>query len=183
MSGLDDLIGSITKSAGSGQGGGGIGDLLGGLLGGGGGPQGGAGGLEDLLGGMLGGGSGSGGGGRSSGGMNLAALAAALGPLLAQFLQSGGLSKLLQGAQAHGLSAQADSWVSTSDNLPIDAQEAKVVVGDDAVRQLAQQAGISEDEAADVLAQVVPRVVNGLTPNGQVPSDDELGRLAAQFGA
>ena len=181
MSGVDDLIGSITKSAGAGQGGGGIGDLLGGLLGGGGGSQGaGGGGLEDLLGGMLGGG--SGGDGRSSGGVNLAALAAALGPLLAQFLQGGGLSRLLQGAQANGLSAQADSWVSTGDNLAIDSREAKVVVGDDAVRQLAQQAGISEDEAAQVLAQVVPRLVNGLTPNGQVPSDDELGRLAAQFG-
>jgi uncharacterized protein YidB (DUF937 family) len=184
MSGLDDLIGSITKSAGGGQGGGGgIGDLLGGLLGGVGGSQGsGGGGLEDLLGGMLGGGSG-GSSGQSSGGVNVGALAAALGPLLAQFLQGGGLSKLLQGAQASGLSAQADSWVSTGDNLPIDGQEARVVVGDDAVHQLAQQAGISEDEAADVLAQVVPRVVNGLTPNGQVPSDDELGRLAAQFGA
>jgi uncharacterized protein YidB (DUF937 family) len=182
MSGLDDLIGSITKSTGSGQGGG-IGDLLGGLLGGGGGSQGGAGGLEDLLGGMLGGGTGSSSGGQSYGGMNLAALAAALGPLLTKFLQDGGLSKLLQGAQANGLSAQADSWVSTGDNLPLDPQEAKVVVGDDAVRQLAQQAGISDDQAADVLAQVVPRVVNGLTPNGQVPSDDELGRLAAQFGA
>ena len=58
-----------------------------------------------------------------------------------------------------------------------------VVVGDDAVRQLAQQAGISDDQAADLLAQVVPRVVNGLTPNGQVPSDDELGRLAAHWRA
>ena len=182
MSGLDDLIGSITKSAGGGQGGGGLGDLLGGLLGGGGGLQGGGGGLEDLLGGMLGGGSG-GGSGRTSGGIDLAALAAALVPLIAQFLKSGGLSKVIQGAQASGLSAQADSWVSTGDNLPIDGQEARVVVGEDAVHQLAQQAGISDDEAADVLAQVVPRVVNGLTPNGQVPSDDELGRLAAQFGA
>ena len=48
---------------------------------------------------------------------------------------------------------------------------------------LAHRAGISEDQTVDVLAQVVPRVVNGLTPNGRVPSDDELGRLAAQFGA
>ena len=45
------------------------------------------------------------------------------------------------------------------------------------------QPGISEDEAAAVLAQVVPQVVSGLTPGGQVPSDDELGQLAAKFGA
>jgi uncharacterized protein YidB (DUF937 family) len=58
----------------------------------------------------------------------------------------------------------------------------KSVVGHDAVQQVAQQAGISEDEAAGVLAHVVPQVVNGLTPNGQLPSNDDLDQLAAKFG-
>lgn len=62
-------------------------------------------------------------------------------------------------------------------------QDIRGVVGDDAVRAVAEQTGISEDEAADVLAKVVPQVVSGLTPGGQVPSDDELGQLAAKFGA
>ena len=75
MSGLDDLIGSLTKSkpGASRAGGGGLGDLLGGLLGGGGSGAGG-GGLEDLLGGLLGGGAGS--AGELGGGMNMGALAA-----------------------------------------------------------------------------------------------------------
>ena len=182
MTGLDDLLGSLTKSAGgSGQGGGGLEDLLGGLLGGG-SSGGSGGGLQDILGGLLGGSSG-GSPGTAAGGMNLGALAAALGPLLAKLLQGGGLSKLLGNAQASGLSAQADSWVGTGENQSVSGQDIKGVVGDDAVKEVAQKAGISEDEAADVLAQVVPHVVNGLTPGGQVPSDDELGRLAAKFGA
>jgi uncharacterized protein YidB (DUF937 family) len=48
------------------------------------------------------------------------------------------------------------------------------------VRRFAQDAGIPEDEAADVLAAVVPRVVNGLTPDGQVPSDEQLEALLRQ---
>jgi uncharacterized protein YidB (DUF937 family) len=56
------------------------------------------------------------------------------------------------------------------------------VVGDDTVSELAQQAGISDDEAADVLAHVVPQVVNGLTPDGQLPADDDLDKLVAKFG-
>ena len=78
MSGLDDLLGSLTKGAG-GSGGGGLEDLLGGLLGGG--SSGGSGGLQDVLGGLLGGGGSS---GASSGrpGMNVGAMAAALAPLL-----------------------------------------------------------------------------------------------------
>jgi uncharacterized protein YidB (DUF937 family) len=183
MSGLDDLLGSLTKSAGgSGQGGGGLDDLLGGLLGGGTSGGSGGGGLQDILGGLLGGSSG-GSPGTAAGGMNLGALAAALGPLLAKLLQGGGLSKLLGNAQASGLSAQADSWVGTGENQSVSGQDIKRVVGDDAVKEVAQTAGISEDEAADVLARVVPQVVSGLTPGGQVPSDDELGQLAAKFGA
>ena len=183
MSGLDDLLGSLTKSAGgSGQGGGGLDDLLGGLLGGGTSGGSGGGGLQDILGGLLGGSSG-GSPGTAAGGMNLGALAAALGPLLAKLLQGGGLSKLLGNAQASGLSAQADSWVGSGPNEPVSGQDIRGIVGDDAVRSVAEQAGISEDEAASVLAQVVPQVVSGLTPGGQVPSDDELGQLAAKFGA
>jgi len=182
MTGLDDLLGSLTKSAGgSGQGGGGLEDLLGGLLGGG-SSGGSGGGLQDILGGLLGGSSG-GSPGTAAGGMNLGALAAALGPLLGKLLQGGGLSKLLGNAQSSGLGAQADSWVGTGENQSVSGQDIKRVVGDDAVKEVAQNAGISEDEAADVLAQVVPHVVSGLTPDGRVPSDDELGQLAAKFGA
>jgi uncharacterized protein YidB (DUF937 family) len=186
MSGLDDLIGGLTKSSGGG-GAGGLGDLLGGLLGGAGGSsgasQGRGGGLEDVLGGLLGGADGGAPATKSGGGIDLSALAVALTPLVMQFIKGGGLSKILGGAQSSGLSRQADSWVGTGQNLPVDGQEIRSVVGEDTVRQVAEEAGISEDEAADVLAKVVPEMVNGLTPNGQVPSDDELGKLAAQFAS
>jgi uncharacterized protein YidB (DUF937 family) len=188
MSGLDDLIGSLTKSKpGSGQGQGGqanlgVDDLLGGLLGGGagGGAGGGGGGLQDMLGGLLGGGA-TGTGARSGGGMNMGALVGVLGPLIAKFLQGGGLSKMMQSAKASGLSAQADSWVGPGANEPLAPQEVRDVVGEDVVHQMAQEAGISEDEAADVLAAVVPQVVSGLTPNGEVPTDQEVDDFLRQF--
>jgi uncharacterized protein YidB (DUF937 family) len=180
MAGLDDLLGSLTKQGG--KSGGGLQDLLGGLLGsGGGGAQGGSGALQDVLGGILGGGT-SRAPGTSAQGMNLGALAAALGPIIAGLVKGGGLSKLVQGAQASGLSAQADSWVGTGANAPVSGQEVRSVVGDDTVRELAQQAGISDDQAADVLAQVVPHVVNGLTPDGKLPADNDLDQLVAKFG-
>ena len=176
MSGLDDILGSLTKSGGTSSGG--LDDLLGGLLGGGGG---GAGGLQDVLGGLLGGGSG-GGMGTKAGGMNMGALAAALAPLVLKLLQGGGLQKLMQNAHANGLTSEADSWVGTGENQQVSPDQMKRVVGHDVVQQVAQQAGISEDEAAGVLAQVVPQVVNGLSPNGQLPSDDDLDQLVAKFG-
>jgi len=178
MSGLDDILGNLTK--GGGKSSGGLDDLLGGLLGGSGG--GGGGGLQDVLGGLLGGGSAGGGIGTKAGGMNIGALAAALAPLVLKLLKGGGLQKLMQNAQANGLTSEADSWVGTGENQQVSADQMKSVVGHDAVQQVAQQAGISEDEAAGVLAHVVPQVVNGLTPNGQLPSNDDLDQLAAKFG-
>ena len=98
MSGLDDILGGLTKSGG--KDGGGLDDLLGRLLGGG---SGGGGGLQDVLGGLLGGGSG-GGTGTAAGGMNMGALAAALAPLVMKLLKGGGVQKLMDNAQASGLS-------------------------------------------------------------------------------
>ena len=174
MSGLDDLIGSLTKSGG---GGGGINDVLGGLLGGGGGS---GGGLDDLLGGLLGGGSG-GSGGTKAGGVDMGALVGALAPVVIGMIKSGGLQKVVQGFQQKGMGAQADSWVSTGGNAQVSGSDMRVGLGDDEVRQFAEEAGIPEDEAADVLAAVVPQVVNGLTPDGRVPSDDELEALLRQL--
>lgn len=181
MSGLDDLIGSLTKKqggSGGGAAGGGLEDLLGGILGGGGRGSGSSsgGGLEDLLGGILGGRSGGAAGGRA-GGANMGAIVGALAPLVIQMLRSGGLSKLMQGFQQKGLGAQADSWVAPGGNQRVSGSDMRVALGDDEVRRFAQEAGLPEDEAADVLAAVVPEVVNGLTPSGQVPDDAELERL------
>ena len=176
MSGLDDLIGGLTKKSG---GGGGIDDLLGGLLGGR---------LE-----RVGrrdrrpprrhprGGASGGSGGAKAGGVNMGALVAALAPVVIGMIKSGGLQKVVQGFQQKGMGAQADSWVSTGGNAQVSGSDMRVGLGDDEVRQFAQEAGIPEDEAADVLAAVVPQVVNGLTPDGRVPSDDELEALLRQL--
>ena len=183
MSGLDDLIGSLTKKSGGEGGGGGIDDLLGGLLGGAGGSggsSGSGGGIDDLLGGLLGGGSG-GSGGAKAGGVNMGALVAALAPVVIGMIKSGGLQRIVQGFQQKGMGAQANSWVSTGGNAQVSGSDMRVGLGDDEVRQFAQEAGIPEDEAADVLAAVVPQVVDNLTPDGRVPSDDELEALLRQL--
>ena len=114
-------------------------------------------------------------------GTSVGALVGALAPMIIGMLRSGGLQKLVQGLQQKGLGAQADSWVSTRGNEKVSGSEMRVGLGDDEVRRFAQEAGISEDEAADVLAAVVPQVVNGLTPDGQVPSEDELEALLRQL--
>lgn len=158
MSGLDDL----TKSIGAKGQSGGMGDLLGGL---------GGGGLGGVLGGILGGGASRGGG---LGGGN--PLLRMLLPLVASMLMNGGLKKILGRLQAQGKGAQADSWVGKGANEPVDAAAVREAMDDEELDRIAEQLGVSREEAAQAVAQVLPDVVDQATPQGELPDDDELDR-------
>jgi uncharacterized protein YidB (DUF937 family) len=165
MSGLDDLIGGAV----GGQGGG-LGDLLGGLAGGKS-----AGGLGSILGGLAGDGNEP---DLQAGGMG--GLLGSLLPMLGGLLAGGGLQKVLSGFQANGLTAQADSWVGTGENEPISGADVRKVVGDEELKEIATALGVSEDEAANAVAQVLPEVVDRVSPDGHLAPDSELD---SAFGA
>jgi uncharacterized protein YidB (DUF937 family) len=95
----------------------------------------------------------------------------ASGPLaIVQMLasQEGGLSGLLQKFQANGLGDIAQSWISNGENQPISGDLVHQVLGSDFVRQIAEKTGLPLDQASNLIAQNMPQVVDGLTPNGQV---------------
>jgi len=86
----------------------------------------------------------------------------------------GGLSGLLQNFHEKGLGGLASSWVATGQNLPISADQIQNVLGSDQVKQLAAKAGISPDMASSALSQLLPTLVDKLTPNGQVPQHSSI---------
>ena len=159
------------------EGGGGLSDVLGGMLGGARGSQGG--GLGDVLGGMLGGAGGTGG-----------ALGAVLGSVLGGGASgasgAGGLGSLLEQFQRAGFAEQANSWVGTGQNLPLPPGAIGQVFGSDTLAQIAQQVGVTEAEAAEGLSQLLPEVVDRFTPEGKAPDLDQLAAsvtaLTRQFG-
>jgi uncharacterized protein YidB (DUF937 family) len=142
---LPVVLGMLMNRGGGAPAGGGLGEVLGGMLGGGTTRGGSGGGIGDILGGMLCGGSAGG----------------ALGGLLEQF-------------QRAGYADQANSWVGTGQNLPISPDVIGQVFGGGALSRIARQAGISEAEASQGLSQILPEVVDRLTPNGSVPDLDQL---------
>lgn len=88
--------------------------------------------------------------------------------------QPGGLTGLLQGFEQNGLGSLLQSWISTGHNLPISADQITQVLGHSQVAQIAEQAGVSHEEAAGGLAALLPQVVDKLTPNGQMPESGDL---------
>ncbi len=162
---LPAVLSMLLNNRGNASGGGGLGDVLGNLLPGGnqqmsGGGLGG--GLGGMLGGLLGGGAAGG-------------LGSILGGLLAGGGSAGGgLGNLLEQFQQAGYGEEADSWVGTGQNMPISPEAIGQVIGSDALAQIAQQVGISQDEASAGLSELIPEVVNHLTPNGAAPDFNQL---------
>ena len=90
---------------------------------------------------------------------------------------TGGLAGLLQKFQEHGLGNVADSWVSTGKNLPISGDQIQEALGSGALGDIASKLGLSTGDVSSQLADLLPGVVDKLTPNGQVPDMGSLGDL------
>ena len=82
----------------------------------------------------------------------------------------GGLAALVQQFQQGGLGEVVQSWVGTGQNLPVSPEQLQSVLGGDQIGALAQQAGLSTGDLMGQLSQLLPQVVDRLTPDGQLPS-------------
>ena len=106
--------------------------------------------------------------------------------LLANGTAHGGLSGLLQQLQAGGLGEQVQSWISTGGNLPVSGDQLSSILGGAGglLGQLAQQAGVSHAEAGHQLSQLLPQIVDRLTPQGQLPAGGAggIGDIAGMLG-
>lgn len=152
--GLGDVLGGILKSTAAGQGGaagGAIGNILGGILGGSQAGRSGAsvpGGLGGLLNGPAGG-----------------------------AIVSGGLSTLIKDMQNRGQGKAAQSWVSTGQNEGIAPDDLAKALGSGALDTMVQQSGMSREELLEGLSQQLPQLVDHLTPDGRLPTETEAARM------
>ena len=97
-----------------------------------------------------------------------------LGGVLGMIDRFGGLPALLQRLNDSGLNDQVRSWIGTGENQPVSGDQIKDALGEDQVQQIAQQTGIDAGHASTGLAQLLPQIIDKLTPNGNVPGDDVL---------
>ena len=88
--------------------------------------------------------------------------------------QPGGLGGLVQSFQQGGLGEIVNSWVLTGQNLPVSAEQLQSVLGGGHLQDIAAQLGMSPEQATGGLADLLPQVVDNLTPNGQLPEGGDL---------
>ena len=90
---------------------------------------------------------------------------------------SGGLEGLVRSFEQKGLGDLIGSWVSTGPNLPATAAQISHGLGPEILSQLATKTGLNPSEVAGHLSQLLPGMVDKLTPQGSVPSAGSLGGL------
>ena len=95
-----------------------------------------------------------------------------MGVVMGLVNQPGGLSGLVSQLSQGGLGDAVKSWVGTGANQPVSGEAITQAMGSDKIRALAAEAGLSTDALSSGLAQMLPGVVDKLTPNGEVPSGD-----------
>ncbi|MFM9915036.1 MAG: YidB family protein [Rhizobacter sp.] len=81
----------------------------------------------------------------------------------------GGLGDLLARFQQAGLGEAASSWVGTGQNVPVSPDQVEGALGSDLVAQIARQIGLPHGETAGHLSELLPQVVDRMTPGGQLP--------------
>jgi uncharacterized protein YidB (DUF937 family) len=87
---------------------------------------------------------------------------------------SGGLGDLVKQLQQNGHGETANSWVSPGPNKSISPGDLANALGADQINSLMSQSGLSRDELLSGLSQHLPDVVNHLTPDGRLPTENEL---------
>ena len=95
--------------------------------------------------------------------------------------QPGGLQGLVQSFQEKGLGGLVSSWISTGPNPAVSADQVHQALGSEQVKELAAKAGISPDVASAAIAQILPGLVDKLTPNGTVPDHSNVLEMATNM--
>jgi uncharacterized protein YidB (DUF937 family) len=109
------------------------------------------------------------------------ALVGVLGSLLEQ---NGGPQGLASRFSQSGASNVFSSWVGTGENQPISQNQIEQVLGCDQVKAVASKMGIDPAQASQLLAQYLPKVVDKLTPQGQIdPNANHKADLASLIPA
>ena len=120
------------------------------------------------------------GGGGDLGGLGavLGSMIGGGGPSAGRMGAGGGLGELLQQFERAGLGDVVNSWIGPGQNAPIAPGQLGQVLGDDFVAGLAQRTGAAPEDLLGQLSQILPQMVDRVTPEGRVP-DGGLGDIGA----
>ena len=88
--------------------------------------------------------------------------------------KTGGLQGLIQMFKEKGLGDAVSSWISTGENQPVSGDQIQHALGGNLIQQIAEQLGSSKSEISGGLSDLLPQIIDKLTPNGTLPDGNSL---------
>ena len=88
-----------------------------------------------------------------------------------------GLKDLLDRFRQNGQDDKVQSWVSTGDNKSIAPNEIEQALGEERIQWLVEQTGMPREQLLDGLSGELPQAIDKLTPDGRLPTDEEISRI------
>ncbi|MER9134435.1 YidB family protein [Mesorhizobium sp. M0768] len=95
----------------------------------------------------------------------------------------GGLGGLLDKLKDAGHGNVANSWVGTGQNQPINPSDLGSALGPQIIQEIAQRTGLNQQDLLKQLSAALPGLVDQLTPNGQVPQQNQLASIFSKFAS
>lgn len=96
------------------------------------------------------------------------AVGSLLNMLIGEQGQEGGLGNIISQLQSSGLGEQLASWLGAGENLPVSAEQIQSALSGGALSQIAGMLNLGEGDAAGQLAQLLPGLVDKMSPDGEV---------------
>jgi uncharacterized protein YidB (DUF937 family) len=90
----------------------------------------------------------------------------------------GGVQGVLQKLAGSGLEAQVQSWIGSGANQRVSADQVMHALGPEQMQRVAQKFGVDQELAANSIADLLPGLVDQLTPGGRMDADTLSGGLA-----
>lgn len=78
------------------------------------------------------------------------------------------LPEVVKQFEEKGMRDQVDSWVRPGPNKPVDRRQIEDVFGTREIDELARKRNIDREQLAEVLSRYLPKIIDELTPSGQV---------------
>lgn len=86
----------------------------------------------------------------------------------------GGFAGFLGRFRRVGLGDEVDSWMSKGDNTTLSGEQVESALGTETTAEMARQTGLDVETTQTALGAMIPGVVDRLTPDGKIPTENDL---------
>lgn len=88
--------------------------------------------------------------------------------------QQGGIEGIIEKFRSGGLGEIVESWLGQQNNIPVSSDQVASIFGSSTLQELGAKLGIDPQTASSLISEYLPKIVDGLSPNGEEPAQQDL---------